>query len=98
MAAEPDRVAGLLAKARRFTCALNLPPALSAVVPILRRQADRALAAATALGAQEFLAIAISPSTVPPGTARLRVAFAACHPYAEIDRLRFAPPRRSQGP
>ncbi len=90
IAAEPDRVAAPLAKARRFTRALNLPPAQSAVVPILLGEADRALAAARALEAQGFLAIAIRPPTVPPGTARLRLAFTAAHPDAEIDRLAAA--------
>lgn len=90
IAAEPERVAAPLAKARRFTRALNLPQAQSAVVPIVLGEADRALAAARALEAQGFLAIAIRPPTVPAGTARLRLAFTAGHPDAEIDRLAAA--------
>ena len=53
-------------------------------------EADRTLAAAVALEAQGFLAVAIRPPTVPEGTARLRLAFTAAHPDAEIDRLAAA--------
>jgi 8-amino-7-oxononanoate synthase len=87
IAAEPERVAAVLAKARRFTRALNLPEATSAVVPIVLGEADRTLAAAKALEAQGFLVVAIRPPTVPAGTARLRVAFTAGHPDEEVDRL-----------
>ena len=90
LAAEPERVAAVLAKARRFTRALNLPPATSAVVPIVLGEAGRTLAAAQALEAQGFLVVAIRPPTVPAGTARLRVAFTAGHPDDEIDRLAAA--------
>jgi len=87
IAAEPERVAAPLAKARRFTRALNLPDATSAVVPIIIGGAVEAVAAAATLEALGFLAVAIRPPTVPAGTARLRLAFTAGHPDAEIDRL-----------
>lgn len=90
IAAEPERVAAVLAKARRFTRALNLPEATSAVVPIVMGEAGRTLAAAKALEAEGFLVVAIRPPTVPAGTARLRVAFTAGHPDEEIDRLAAA--------
>ena len=90
IASDPDLVAAPLAKARRFTRALNLPDATSAVVPLMLGEADRTLAAAVALEAQGFLAVAIRPPTVPEGTARLRLAFTAAHPDAEIDRLAAA--------
>jgi 8-amino-7-oxononanoate synthase len=90
IAAEPERVAAVLAKARRFTRALNLPEATSAVVPIVIGEADRTLAAAKVLEAEGFLVVAIRPPTVPAGTARLRVAFTAGHPDEEIDRLAAA--------
>jgi 8-amino-7-oxononanoate synthase len=87
IAAEPERVATPLASARRFTRALNLPEAQSAVVPIVMGEADRALDAARALEAKGFLAVAIRPPTVPAGTARLRLAFTAGHTEAQIDQL-----------
>lgn len=87
IAAEPERVAAPLAKARRFTGALNLPQARSAIVPILLGEAETALAAAADLEAQGLLAVAIRPPTVPAGTARLRLAFSAVHPDEAVDRL-----------
>ena len=90
IAADPDLVARPLANARRFTRALNLPEATSAVVPILMGDADRALAAAQTLEAQGFLAVAIRPPTVPAGTARLRLAFTAGHTSRDIDGLMSA--------
>ncbi|CAN5614192.1 8-amino-7-oxononanoate synthase [soil metagenome] len=87
IAAEPSLVAAPLANARRFTRALNLPEATSAVVPILVGEADRALTVAQTLEAQGFLAVAIRPPTVPAGTARLRLAFTAGHDPRDIDRL-----------
>jgi 8-amino-7-oxononanoate synthase len=87
IAAEPERVAAPLAKARRFTAALDLPEARSAIVPIVLGAAETALAAAAALEAKGLLVVPIRPPTVPPGTARLRVAFTAGHPDAAVDRL-----------
>ncbi len=87
IAAEPERVAAPLARARRFTRALNLAEAQSAVVPIVLGEAVRTLAAARALEDQGFLAVAIRPPTVPAGTARLRIAFTAGHSDDEVDRL-----------
>ncbi|MFZ3006615.1 MAG: 8-amino-7-oxononanoate synthase [Phenylobacterium sp.] len=87
IAADPELVARPLANARRFTRALNLPEATSAVVPILMGEADRALAAAQSLESQGFLAVAIRPPTVPAGTARLRLAFTAGHTARDIDGL-----------
>jgi 8-amino-7-oxononanoate synthase len=49
--------------------------------------ANRALSAARSLEDDGFLVVAIRPPTVPQGTARLRLAFTAGHPDAEIDRL-----------
>jgi len=81
------RVAAPLTKARRFTAALNLPEAQSAIVPILLGAAETALAASAALETQGLLVAPIRPPTVPEGTARLRVAFAAGHPDEAVDRL-----------
>lgn len=90
IAAEPARVAAPLAKARRFTSALNLPPAQSAVVPIVLGEAETALAAAADLMAAGLLVVPIRPPTVPAGTSRLRVAFTAGHADADVDRLAAA--------
>ncbi len=87
---EPTLVAAPLQKAKRFTRALDLPEAQSAIVSIILGEPRRALAAQRALMEEGFLLVAIRPPTVPAGTARLRVAFSAGHPDAEIDRLAAA--------
>ena len=87
IAAEPDRVAAPVAKARRFTTALNLPEAQSAIVPIVLGASETALAAAAALEDQGYLVAPIRPPTVPEGTGRLRVAFTAGHPDEAVDCL-----------
>jgi 8-amino-7-oxononanoate synthase len=84
---EPERAATVLVKARRFTAALGLAAAESAIVPIVLGGSDRALAASAALADRGFLVTAIRPPTVPPGTARLRVTFSAAHDDRDIDRL-----------
>jgi 8-amino-7-oxononanoate synthase len=76
-----------LRKARLFTRALNLPEAQSAIVPLIVGAPEAALAASGLLEREGFLVIAIRPPTVPAGTARLRFAFTAAHPDAEIERL-----------
>ena len=88
--ADPDLGAAPVRKARRFTEALNLPLAQSAIVPVIVGEAKAALDASRALAEQGFLVAPIRPPTVPQGTARLRVAFAAGHPDAEVDRLAAA--------
>ena len=87
IAAEPERVAAPLQLARRFTAALDLPPAQSAVVPVILGEPATALSAQADLEAQGFLVVAIRPPTVPQGAARLRVAFSAGHTEAQVDRL-----------
>jgi 8-amino-7-oxononanoate synthase len=56
-------------------------------VPIVIGSATAALAASRRLEQDGFLVVAIRPPTVPDGTARLRLAFTAGHPDAEIERL-----------
>jgi 8-amino-7-oxononanoate synthase len=87
IAAEPERVAAPLARARRLTAALGLREAQSAIVPVVLGEAETALAAAADLEAQGLLAVAIRPPTVPAGTARLRLAFSALHTEGQVDRL-----------
>ncbi len=74
-------------KARLFARALNLPEAQSAIVPVIIGDADATLAASRMLEDEGFLVVPIRPPTVPAGTARLRFAFTAQHPDAEIERL-----------
>ncbi|MBO9708141.1 MAG: 8-amino-7-oxononanoate synthase [Caulobacter sp.] len=85
--ADPDMAALPLAKARAFTQAVGLPPATSPIVPVIIGEAQAALDASRALEAEGFLVVAIRPPTVPVGAARLRIAFSAQHPDAEIARL-----------
>jgi 8-amino-7-oxononanoate synthase len=87
---EPQRVAAVLANARAFTDAARLPPAQSAIVPVILGSAQAALDAQAALEAQGLLAMAIRPPTVPKGAARLRLAFSAAHGLADIARLAAA--------
>jgi 8-amino-7-oxononanoate synthase len=84
---EPAYVARPLRKARLFTRALNLPEAQSAIVPVIVGETEAALQASELLREEGFLLVAIRPPTVPAGTARLRFAFTAQHPEAEIERL-----------
>jgi 8-amino-7-oxononanoate synthase len=87
IAADPERVAAPLNRARRFTAGLGLPEAQSAIVPIVLGEAATALAAAASLEAEGLLVAPIRPPTVPAGTARLRIAFSAGHSDAQVDRL-----------
>ncbi len=87
IAREPAYAALPLRKAKEFARSLNLPEAQSAIVPVIVGETDAALAASALLRDEGFLVVAIRPPTVPPGTARLRFAFTAQHPDAEIARL-----------
>jgi 8-amino-7-oxononanoate synthase len=94
IADEPVYAAEPLRKAKEFARALNLPQAQSAIVPIVIGESDAALAASALLREEGFLVVAIRPPTVPVGTARLRFAFTAQHPDADIARLAEAVRRR----
>lgn len=87
IAAEPERGARAVALARRFTEALGLPEAQSAIVPILLGDERRALAASLGLEERGWLVTAIRPPTVPVGTSRLRVTFSAAHTDEEVAGL-----------
>ncbi len=84
---DPAYAALPTAKARTFTRLLGLPEAQSPIVPIVIGDAGAALQAQRLLEQEGFLVVAIRPPTVPPGTARLRIAFTALHPDSEIERL-----------
>ncbi len=85
--ADAALIARPLANARAFTAALGLPPAESPITPLIIGGAEDALAASRRLEAQGFLVVAIRPPTVPPGTARLRIAFTAGHSAEDVARL-----------
>jgi 8-amino-7-oxononanoate synthase len=72
--------------ARRFTDALGRQPAVSAIVPVIVGEPERALAASAMLQEHGLLVVAIRPPSVPPGTARLRFAFSALHEAEPIER------------
>ena len=76
-----------LRKAKAFTTRAGLPAAASPIVPVVIGAPEDALAAARLLEAEGFLTVAIRPPTVPPGTARLRLAFSARHEDADVERL-----------
>jgi len=57
------------------------------IVPILLGDAGRTLAAAQTLLDRGLLGIAIRPPTVPPKSARIRLALSAAHSAGELDRL-----------
>ncbi len=88
--AEPARSARPLALARRLTTALGLPPAQSAVIPVIVGEARLAMTLSEALQSQGFLVAAIRPPTVPAGQARLRIALSAAHTEAQVDTLAVA--------
>jgi 8-amino-7-oxononanoate synthase len=87
METEPGRCERPLALAKMFCAGTGLPEPASPIVPIVFGEANRALAASQALAREGFLCPAIRPPTVPEGTARLRVTFAADHDPADVTRL-----------
>lgn len=84
---EPDRVRRPLELARRFSAALDLPEAQSAIVSLTIGPNEAALAASRALRRAGFLVAAIRPPTVPDGTARLRFTFSAAHSDRAVESL-----------
>ncbi len=90
IAAEPALARAPLARARLFTRTTGLPEAQSAIVPVVLGSAEAALDVSARLEADGFLVVAIRPPTVPPGTARLRLAFCAGHEEADVARLSAA--------
>jgi 8-amino-7-oxononanoate synthase len=84
---DPDYVARPVRKAKAFTKRAGLPDAQSPIVPIVIGDEKTTLAHSRMLEKEGFLAVAIRPPTVKPGTARLRLTFTAQHPDDQIDRL-----------
>lgn len=90
--AEPWRRTELHARIAQFrtgAAQLGLPLGHSTtpIQPLLIGSAARALDWSRRLEAHGILITAIRPPTVPPGTARLRIAFSAAHTADDVTRL-----------
>lgn len=83
----PDLVARPLQSAIRFTDALGLEPARSAIVPVILKENETTLAASRLLEERGYLVAAIRPPTVPENTARLRFTFSALHETADVEAV-----------
>lgn len=93
--AEPERRAGLLARARALRSALrqagfSVPEGETPIIPVAAGEAKTALALAAALEERGVWAPAIRPPTVPEGTSRLRVSVTAAHSEAELEQAAAA--------
>jgi 8-amino-7-oxononanoate synthase len=84
---EPGYAALPVQKAKTFTRAVGLPEAQSPIVPVIVGDEEATIAASQMLAEEGYLAAAIRPPSVPPGTARLRLTFTAQHPEKQIARL-----------
>jgi 8-amino-7-oxononanoate synthase len=84
---EPGYAALPVQKAKAFTQAAGLPEAQSPIVPVIVGDEEATLAASRMLAEEGYLAAAIRPPSVPPGTARLRLTLTAQHPDEHIIRL-----------
>ena len=89
MNAERAYVAGLAERFRAGARAAGWDTGLSTtqIVPIVLGTPEAAIAMSGRLRQAGLWASSIRPPTVPPGTARLRLAFTAAHQEADIDRL-----------
>ncbi|MCC6297059.1 MAG: aminotransferase class I/II-fold pyridoxal phosphate-dependent enzyme, partial [Pseudomonadales bacterium] len=79
----------LIARFRAGVEALGIPllPSTTPIQPVPIGDPARTLAIATRLREAGFLVGGIRPPTVPPGTARLRIALSAAHTETQIDAL-----------
>jgi 8-amino-7-oxononanoate synthase len=89
MDAERAHLAALGDRLRAGLARLGLDHGASStqIVPAMIGPEDAALALSAKLEAAGFLASAIRPPTVPPGTSRLRIALRAGHAEADVDAL-----------
>ncbi len=60
------------------------------IVPVLIGDDNRAMQVAEQLRQRGYLATAIRPPTVPPGTSRLRVSFSAAHSLEDVEQFAVA--------
>ncbi len=89
MDAERAYVAGLAERFRAGARVSGCDTGLSTtqIVPVILGAPEAAIAMSGRLRQAGLWASSIRPPTVPPGTARLRLAFTAAHQEADIDRL-----------
>jgi 8-amino-7-oxononanoate synthase len=89
MDAERAHLVALADRLRSALRALGFDHGASAsqIVPAVIGGETQALALAALLEERGFLAAAIRPPTVPPGTSRLRLALRAAHRHHDIDAL-----------
>jgi 8-amino-7-oxononanoate synthase len=89
MQAERSRLARHAQRLRAAlrTLGIDHGPSTTQIVPAILGREAAAMALSARLRAQGILAIPIRPPTVPPGTSRLRLAVAAGHSDADLDRL-----------
>ncbi|WP_084397916.1 aminotransferase class I/II-fold pyridoxal phosphate-dependent enzyme [Henriciella aquimarina] len=84
---EPDRARRAMANAKLFCELMGLPAPESVIVPVIIGEESRAMAISDALEREGYLVTAIRPPTVPEGTSRLRVTFAAGHTEDDVRGL-----------
>jgi 8-amino-7-oxononanoate synthase len=84
---DPSLVDKPLAYAKQFCDRVGLPMPQSPIVPVIFGSNDTVMTVSEELADEGFLVSAIRPPTVPENTARLRIAFNACHKSSDIDRL-----------
>ena len=84
---DPSLVDKPLAYAKQFCDRVGLPMPQSPIVPVIFGGNDTVMTVSEKLADEGFLVSAIRPPTVPENTARLRIAFNACHKSSDIDRL-----------
>ncbi|HSH42301.1 MAG TPA: 8-amino-7-oxononanoate synthase [Arenicellales bacterium] len=84
-----DRLRALIGRFRAGAAELGLEPLDSEtpIQPVMVGEPQRALRMSEMLREAGILVVAIRPPTVPAGTARLRVTFAADHTEDDVDRL-----------
>jgi len=74
-------------RARARDAGLDTGLSTTQIVPVILGTPDAAMAMSERLRQAGLWASSIRPPTVPPGTARLRLAFTAAHKETDIDRL-----------
>lgn len=87
MQSQPQLGEKALDNAQYFTDKMGIEKAVSPIVPLMVGDDAKALALSDYLKEHGFLVWAIRPPTVPPNTARLRIAFSALHKHEDIDTL-----------